>query len=102
MENGDFFAQPLQIPANYEPDGGIERQVVFALADLGEGTAEEVAEHWAALDGNLSPDACVAHSRQVLAELFKKGLVNGVGSAPFRRYNLAKETEVHRGTVDDI
>lgn len=102
MENGDFFAEPLQVPASYEPDSGVERQVVFALADLGEGTAEEVAEHWVTLDGALSLDACMEQSRQVLMQLFKKGLVNGIGNEPFRKYNLVKETEVHRGKVDDI
>jgi len=101
MENGVFFAQPLQVPARYEAEGSIEEQVVFALADLGEGTAVEVAEHWLALDPGLSLETCRTRSEQVLADLHEKGLVNASEGPPLR-YNLVKETRPHRGRVEDI
>ncbi|MBK1442198.1 hypothetical protein JHJ32_19535 [Parapedobacter sp. ISTM3] len=97
-----FFAQPLQVPANYDRDDRIDRQVVFSLADLGEGTAEEVAKHWASLDGSLSTDFCLEQSKRILTALYEKGLINGIGSERSRRFNLAKVTRPHSGRVDDI
>lgn len=93
----DGVAVPLQVPAEHDPGAPLQERAVFALADLGKGTAKKVATKLALL-GDV--DANEIQVKEILEALFDKGLVNGSGNAGNREYNLAKETRPHRGRVD--
>ncbi|PPK99249.1 hypothetical protein [Parapedobacter indicus] len=93
----DGVIGPLQVPAKHDPKASLQERAVFALADLGKGTAKQVTAKLAALgDG----DADETRVKKILEALFNKGLVNGSDNDGNRTYNLAKETRPHRGRVD--
>lgn len=89
--------RPLQIPAEHDRNAPFSERVIYALAYLGEGTAEEV---YAKL-GELGSDDATEHAvEEVLEGYYQRGLVNGTNGKPPRRYNLAKETTSHTGWVN--
>ncbi len=93
----DGVVRPLQVPAKHNPQAPLQERAVFALADLGKGTAKQVASELAALGDS---DADEVRIREILEALFDKGLVNGSDNDRNREYDLAKETRPHRGHVD--
>lgn len=93
----DGVIGPLQVPAEYDPKASLQNRAVFALADLGKGTAKQVASKLAVLgDG----DADETRVKEILEALFNKGLVNGSDDDHSREYDLSKETRPHRGHID--
>lgn len=66
----------LYVPANYEDAAPFVEQVVYALAYIVESTAEQVCHKPAGL-GNKEADEGIV--KEVFGDLYKKGLVNGVG-----------------------
>src|SRR5690606_34853052 len=93
----DAVIRPLQVPAAYDPDASMQDRTVFALAELGEAEAEEVA----AKLNELGDHAATDRIKDILDRLYEKGLVNGTPDSSNRRYNLAKETRPHHGRVHD-
>ncbi|SFC30654.1 hypothetical protein SAMN05421747_10830 [Parapedobacter composti] len=91
------FARPLQVPAKYAPQASLKDRVVFALADIGSGTAEQIVQRLTELS---DPDADVDAVEPVLERLFDQGLINGTEERRGRVYDLAKVTRPHRGHVN--
>src|SRR5690606_18762809 len=95
FENG--VATPLQVPAKHDPQAPLQERAVFALADLGRGTAKQETSKLAALGDR---DADETRVKKILEALFNKGLVNGSDNDSNRAYDLVKETRPHRGRVN--
>ncbi|GGC33720.1 hypothetical protein GCM10011386_27380 [Parapedobacter defluvii] len=93
----DGVIRPLHVPAKHDPKAALQERAVFALADLGKGTAKQIATKLSALGDS---DADETQVREILEVLFNKGLVNGSDNESNREYDLAKETRPHRGHVD--
>ncbi|SEL79839.1 hypothetical protein [Parapedobacter koreensis] len=93
----DGRIRPLQVPAKHAPQAPLDDRVVFALADIGSGTAKQVAERLVELK---DPDADTDVVESILESLFNNGLVNGTESKKARVYDLAKVTRPHHGHVD--
>lgn len=97
QHDDDGLIRPLQVPAKHDPKASLDDRVVFALADIGRGTAKHVAERLAELK---DADADIDAVESILERLFDKGLVNGTENRNGRVYDLAKVTRPHRGHVD--
>lgn len=92
--------KPLHVPTSYGNAESLVDKVVFALADLGEGTADEVIRHIEQLDPGAGQKPVIAATRQVLTGLYEKGLVTGEEREGNLVYNLHKITHANDGSVD--
>jgi hypothetical protein len=92
--------KPLQIPAHYDLNGTEEDRVLFALAQIGEGTVTEVAAEMAALEPGTGAENFIGMVKGVLTGLYDKGLLKGSDSNGQIHYNLSKITEANDGAVD--
>jgi hypothetical protein len=92
--------KPLQIPSGYFPDDTQENKIIYALAELGEGTTAEVTSKLEELEiGNEHADFAVI-TNNVLTHLYDKGLLNGRDKDGEIHYNLSKITQANDGKVD--
>jgi hypothetical protein len=84
--------KPLQVPPYFDPAISNQDKVVFALAQLGEGSAEDVI---------LELSKYHSHVDHVpyLQVLFDKGLIKGEMSGGVMHYNLGKITTPNQGKV---
>lgn len=89
--------KPLHVPAKYKPEAPDEERTVYALADLGRGTAAQVTAKLKQLGDNAATEK---RTDKILTELFDNGLVNGSDDESNRAYDLAKVTRPHQGKVD--
>jgi len=85
--------KPLHIPAHFKDAVTEQDKVVFALAQIGEGTAAEVTQELTNNNATINADAILSH-------LFDKGLVNGEEVNGEMSYNLSKITHANDGAVD--
>lgn len=92
--------KPLEIPHTYFADDTQENKIIFALAELGEGTVTEVAARLEELEPGLKDDQLVAIIKHVLTSLYDKGLLKGTDKAGTMHYNLSKITEPNDGDID--
>ena len=92
--------KPLQVPAAYKNQLSPQDKIIFALADLGEGTAEQVCKRLEELESGANPKALIAATHQVLTELYQKGLLAGNEKEGDLVYNLHKITEQNSGSTD--
>ncbi|WP_233276880.1 hypothetical protein [Mucilaginibacter paludis] len=92
--------KPLHIPAHYDAGDSDENKIVYVLAQLGEGTADDVAIKLHELDPSIDVQAFKAVVASVLGDLYEKGLLKGEESSSAVRYNLSKITEANDGTVN--
>ena len=90
--------KPLHVPHKYEPSLNWQDKVVYALADLNNGTIDEVATKLRDLD----PEArdILQHTQQILIGLYDKGLIKAVEDGEHLRYNLSKILDPHTGKTD--
>ena len=92
--------KPLEIPHAYHAGDTQENKIIFALAELGEGTVTEVIAKLEELEPGLKDEQLVAITKQALTGLYDKGLLKGVDKAGVMHYNLSKITEPNEGEVD--
>ncbi len=90
--------KPLRIPASYEDAASEEEKIVFALATIGEGSAGEVYDEFrrSGESGSMQQEDV----RNILEDLFNKGLLNGHTEIGEMKYNLSKIIEPNEGSVD--
>ena len=92
--------KPLYIPAHYHEADTQENKVVYALAQLGEGSMTEVMKKLEELEPNVGTGQFTALAKQVLTRLYDKGLIKGEDRQGIMYYNLAKITEPNKGSVN--
>jgi hypothetical protein len=92
--------KPLQVPAHFDAADTQQNKMIFALAQIGNGTADAVI---AELE-KLEPSSTTAQSRAfvlaTLADLFDKGHLTGSVHGEQMRYNLSKITQANDGATD--
>jgi hypothetical protein len=92
--------KPLHVPASFEDAASETDKVVFALADIGEGTADEVIRHLEELDPDAAHKPVIAGAHQVLTDLYEAGLIAANDRKGRLVYNLHKITRANDGAVD--
>lgn len=92
--------KPLYIPAHYQPADTQENKVIYALAQLGEGTVTDVMKKLEELEPNIGSEQFTALAKQVLTRLYDKGLIKGEDRQGSMHYNLGKITEANKGAVN--
>jgi glutamine synthetase adenylyltransferase len=102
MTDEEFREQhkPLQVPAAYDDAETMTDKVVFALADIGEGTAEDVIRHIEELHPDAEHKPIIASAHQILTELYDAGRVTGHEEDGDLVFNLHKITEANDGKVN--
>lgn len=91
--------QPLHVPAHYDKAAPLKERLAFALADLGEGNAEEVVAHLLQLEGEDN-SSLNQEALELLAAWDKNGLVTVNTESGEKRYNLHKITQANDGSVN--
>ena len=99
-ENFREAFKPLQIPAHYDVNGTEEDRVLFALAQVGEGTVTEVAAEMTVLQPGSATENFITMVKDILTSLYDKGLLKGSDINGEMHYNLSKITEANDGAVD--
>lgn len=92
--------KPLHIPAHYQNSDNDQDKIVYALAQLGEGSADEVANKLAELDAEVNAEHFMVIAASVLGNLYEKGLIKGSKVSDKIHYNLSKITEANDGAVN--
>lgn len=92
--------KPLYIPAHFEVQDTQQNKIVFALAQLGEGSAADVIKELETLQPGITDDQLKAITKTVLADLYDKGLLKGEEHNGQMQYNLSKITEANDGSTD--
>jgi len=92
--------KPLTIPASYESAETQEGKIIFALAQLGEASVEEVLAKLEELDPGSADPQLAAITEVVLSGFFDKGLIKGTDHGGTMSYNLSKITEPNSGEVN--
>ncbi len=92
--------KPLQVPASYKDAANVNEKVAFALADIGEGSADEVIRRIEALEQGADHKPVIAATRQTLTEWYDNGLIAANDRNGDLIYNLHKITRANEGAVD--
>jgi hypothetical protein len=92
--------KPLQVPADYSAAKSQQDEILFALAQLGEGTSRDVTDQLVKLEPRNKNDQLFEQTDELLKSLFEKGLLNGGDKNGELYYNLSKVTHANNGTVD--
>ena len=92
--------KPLHIPAHYNLHDPEQERVLFALAQLGKGSAIEVANKMAALESKSADENFKVIANKILTALYRQGLLKGNDSSGTMQYNLSKITNANDGSVN--
>ncbi|GAB2984202.1 hypothetical protein GCM10027049_22330 [Mucilaginibacter puniceus] len=92
--------KPLHIPAHYDINDPEQDRVLFALAQIGIGTVNDVATEMAQLEEGVDVDSFIVLAGDVLTHLYELGLLKGSEINGEMQYNLSKITHANEGAVD--
>lgn len=92
--------KPLHIPAHYMPADSDEDKIIYALAQIEEGSSDEVALEISKHDSSVDLGYFKIKAASVLHTLYEKGLIKGSASGNTTVYNLSKITRANDGAVD--
>src|ERR1700758_5011512 len=92
--------KPLYIPAHYEQADTQQNKIVYALAQLGEGSVADVIKKLEELEPNVTSEQLTVMTQKVLTGLYDKGLIKGEDRHGAMHYNLGKITEPNKGSVN--
>ena len=92
--------KPLHIPAHYDVHASDQDRVLFALAQIGTGTINDVATEMAQLEAGIDVESFKAVATDVLTRLYDQGLLKGSEVNGEMEYNLSKITHANDGAVD--
>jgi len=94
---------PLHVPHKYDAGASLQDNVIFALAQLEYGTAEQVAAKLADLDANTPSATHQQNADDILNGLYEKGRIKGSeGDRINREYNLSKILVPNSGKADPL
>ena len=102
MNDAEFREQyqPVHVPASFHDANTLQDKVIFALAELGEGTAEEVTIKLERLEPSAPAKQVIAAVHEVLSALHGKGLISASETEGNLKYNLHKVTEANGGKIN--
>lgn len=92
--------KPLYVPAHYQEADTQENKVIYALAQLGEGTVTDVMTKLEELEPNIGSEQFAALAKQALTRLYEKGLIKGEDRHGDMHYTLGKIAEANKGLVN--
>lgn len=92
--------KPLHIPAHYDIHDSEQDRVLFALAQIGKGTAANVATEMAQLEPGIDTESFKVIAGDVMNHLYEQGLLKGSQVSNEMEYNLSKITHANDGAVD--
>ena len=92
--------KPLHVPAHYDINDPEQDRVVFALAQIGIGTVNDVATELAQLESGVDVESFKVLASDVLTNLYELGLLKGSEVNGEMEYNLSKITHANDGAVD--
>ncbi len=101
LSDQDFREEfkPLYIPPAYDTSDSLENRVIFALASIQEGSAEDVFRKLKQFDPGIQ-EVTVKFIKKYLFHLYDKGLLKGNKGDGTLIYNLSKITDPNKGYVD--
>ena len=91
--------KPLQVPAHFNSADTPENKIIFALGQLGEGTAASVIGKLEKLEPGILNAEFISFTKNLLNELYKNGHLTGHETAGLTYYNLHKITQANDGAV---
>ncbi|MGY3211578.1 hypothetical protein [Mucilaginibacter sp. HD30] len=92
--------KPLNVPAHFDAAAAIEDQTLYALGQLGNATADEVAAKLMDLHNDAAGKDLIAGVHHILTEWHTKGLIAATDEDGGLRYSLQKITEANDGHVN--
>jgi hypothetical protein len=92
--------KPLHVPAHYDPADTLQNKMIFALAEIGEGTAEEVIAELERREPGIPGEQNRAFVQATLGSLFEHGHLTGSEKQGVVHYNLSKITHANDGATD--
>ncbi|MEN0054815.1 MAG: hypothetical protein AAGC65_14165 [Mucilaginibacter sp.] len=100
----DFINEykPLHVPHEYDPNSCTQSNVVYALAQLKEATADEVGFKLSLLAPETSLMTHQKNAEDVLNYLFNKGLIKAINKNGQLNYNLSKIETANSGKADEL
>ena len=102
MTDDDFreMFKPVQVPAHYLASDTDENKIVFALAEIGSGTVNQVVEELKKLDSAIDTESYMMIAESFLNDRYEKGLLGGEEKNGSISYDLKKITHANSGTVN--
>jgi hypothetical protein len=94
--------KPLHVPHVYDAGACVQSNVVYALAQLGEATATEVAAKLSMLEPGTNPLTHQKNADDILNYLFNKGLIKANNKGGELAYNLSKIRDQNSGKADQL
>ncbi|MGN6181401.1 MAG: hypothetical protein ACTHNW_19615 [Mucilaginibacter sp.] len=91
--------KPIQVPAHYDQADTQLNKMIFALAQLGEGTDVEVLKKLDKLEPGFKTEQSRAFVSATLKELYDKGHLTGSEHEGVMHYNLSKITTPNSGAA---
>ncbi|HEX8020511.1 hypothetical protein [Mucilaginibacter sp.] len=91
--------KPLHIPSHFDQQDTQQNKAIYALAQIGEGTADKVLKELETLQPGIVNEQVIALVKTILANLFDKGLIKGEEHNGQMHYNLSKITEANDGST---
>ena len=91
--------KPLHIPSHFDQQDTQQNKAIYALAQIGEGTADKVLKELETLQPGIVNEQVTALVKTILANLFNKGLIKGEEHNGQMHYNLSKITEANDGST---
>lgn len=92
--------KPLQVPAHYAEAITQKQKVIFALAQIGSGTAGDVIVQLEKLEAGKLDNHLKTATKHLLISLFKQGHITGSDHDGGLHFNLSKITSENSGIVD--
>jgi hypothetical protein len=92
--------KPLYVPARYDAADNLQNKMIFALAQIGDGTAEDVIKELDSLEPGSSNEHVSTFVNVTLNDLFKNGHLTGSEKNGVLHYNLSKITRANDGATD--
>jgi len=101
MDDAAFREQfkPVHVPASFDKATSLQDKVVFALAEINEGSADAVSRKLEDLEPKAPAQEVIADVHEILTALFEKGLIAGHEIDGGLVYNLHKITHANGGSV---
>ena len=92
--------KPLRVPAHFESSGTMENKMIFALAQIGQGTANDVISEMEKLESNSLDEQKRVIVRTSLDKLYNQGHLTGAEMDGHVHYNFSKITRANEGVTD--
>lgn len=102
--NQEFLNEykPLHVPHEYEHKACTQDNVIYALAQLKEATASEVAAKLSLFAPETDLAVHQKNAEDILNYLFNKGLIKAINKNGELNYNLSKIEVPNSGKADEL